>query len=170
MKIEDVNAQIVARLCDEPWPKGGPDRTDRVFQVLDEVAVWMDPAARTQHHRHPKGTKFGEWLLDFVALDEPTQHMLLVAESTLTETTAEQVLDDFVKLLQVRAPVKVLVYTMEPVILVPELIRSIRAYKRHQEGEGFLLIRIDWRGAAVSQKVIIGPGASVPDPVRLPKP
>jgi len=85
-----------------------------------------------------------------------------VAESTLTERTPEDVLDDFVKLMQVRVPVKVLVFTMDPVILVPKLIAPLRAYTRHQEGDGYLLIRIDWSGAVESQKVVIGPGGSVP--------
>jgi len=168
MKIEDVNEQIVARLRGVHWPENKTDRTNRVFQVLDDVAVWMDPATRAQHCRHPKGEKFGEWLLDFVALDEPTQGMLLVAESTLTERTPEDVLDDFVKLIQVRAPVRVLVFMMDPVILVPKLIASLRAYTRHQEGDGYLLIRIDWSGAVESHKVVTGPGGSVPDPVLLP--
>ena len=87
-----------------------------------------------------------EWLLDFVSLDRETLAMKLAVESELALNMPQR-LDDFEKLMSIKAPLKLFIYCTRNETESADVRRSLEGYlqrfSQHIEGEEYLLMDMD---------------------------
>jgi hypothetical protein len=112
---------------------GRPDWNRRIKEVLRNLGkrngylVYPDPER-----------KVGEWLLDVIWFDEETGAVRLALESELGKEA--EVLDDFQKLLCIKAPLKIMIYYVYKGSFVEKFAEYITRFDQNVEGEYYLLI------------------------------
>jgi hypothetical protein len=115
---------------------GRPDWSTEIKEVLRKLGrekgydVYPDPEEKNGWH--------GEWLLDLIWFEGKTGAIRLAAESELGNEN--QVLDDFEKLLCIKAPLKIMIYYVYKKPFVKKFVDCIKAFDQHVKGEHYLLI------------------------------
>jgi hypothetical protein len=115
---------------------GRPDWSKKIKEVLrklgKEKGYDLYPDAEEKNGWH------GEWLLDLIWLDEKTGAIHLAAESELGN--ANEVLDDFRRLLCAKAALKVMIYYVYNKPFLNKFEDCMTNFDQHVEGEHYLLI------------------------------
>ena len=131
-----VAAKIISAVRHPDVKDSSPDWTRVVKRALREygeekgLAVYPNAAK--------SGRQFREWLLDVVWYNQTTGSLSLAVES---EWGADgDVLDDFGKLLCVKAPLKVMIYFAYQGSLIPSFEEDVSAFDHHVKGEQYLVI------------------------------
>lgn len=130
-------AQEVQREVRQLERDGKPDWTRKVKEVLKGIGkekgykVYPDPEDKDREWH-------GEWLLDLIWLDEKTGAIRLAAESEWGNE--DEVLDDFQKLLCIKAPLKVMIYYVYNKPFVNKFENYMTRFDQHAKGEHYLLI------------------------------
>lgn len=112
---------------------GRPGWTARLKEVLRKRGI------KNGYNVYPDPEKKdGAWLLDLIWMHRDTGAIHLAVESELGKE--REVLDDFQKLLSVKAPLKVMIYYLFDKPFLTEFERYIEAFDQHVPGENYLLI------------------------------
>jgi len=112
---------------------GRPDWSREIKKVLTNLGnakgyyVYPDPKKRNR-----------EWLLDLIWLDKKTGSIRLAVESELGNEN--EALDDFQKLLCVKAPLKVMIFYVYDKPFLKKFVKYMTDFDQHVEGEHYLLI------------------------------
>lgn len=112
---------------------GRPDWTKQIKEALRKHGnakgyyVYPDPK---------KGNR--EWMLDLIWLDKKTGAIRLAVESEMGNE--DEVLNDFQKLLCIKAPLKIMIYYVYKKPFVEKFADCFRDFDQHVNGEHYLLI------------------------------
>ena len=112
---------------------GRPDWNEKIKEVLRRLGkekgygVYPDPEEKN-----------GEWLLDVIWLDRKTGAIRLAAESELG--SEGEALDDFQKLLCIKAPLKIMIYYVYKKPFLNKFGDYMTNFDQHVRGEHYLLI------------------------------
>jgi len=112
---------------------GRPDWNEKIKEVLRKLGkkegydVYPDPEERNR-----------EWLLDVIWLDRKTGAIRLAAESELGKKG--EVLNDFQKLLCIKASLKIMIYYVYKKPFLREFESYMTKFDQHVMGEHYLLI------------------------------
>jgi hypothetical protein len=165
MNADQFYSEFASRLNVAAWPGQTTGRTHAVIEALREVGELLAPGCAQYYKRYPNS---GEFILDFCCIDSHSHEMLLAAESELSETKVEKVVDDdFQKLVYVKASLKVCVFRSEPEEVLARAQDFLRDYPRHSDAETYIFVRIDWKGKTSGWKLTVGPDGKMPAPVSL---
>lgn len=133
---ETVAAKIIGAIRRPGVKDSSPDWTRVVNEALREygqekgLSVYPRPAQTER--------RFRQWLLDMVWYNETTGTISLAMESEWGGK--EDVLDDFGKLLCIKAPLKVMVYFAYKGSAISSLEESLAVFDHHVAGEQYLVI------------------------------
>jgi hypothetical protein len=114
---------------------GRPDWTQALKDVLCAFAIRRDCDVYPDTH-----AKRGEWLLDLVWYNRKKGTIHLAVESEWGDKQC--VLDDFEKLLCIKAPLKIMVYYAYHGSFLGEFEHYLMAFDHHVQGEKYLLIEM----------------------------
>ncbi len=131
-----IAAKIISAIRHPDVKDSSPDWTRVIKKVLREygqekgLSVYPSPAQL--------GRQFKAWLLDVIWYNETTGTISLALESEWGGK--DDVLDDFGKLLCIKAPLKVMVYFADQGSVISSLQESLGVFDHHVAGEQYLVV------------------------------
>jgi len=138
MSAAELAARIVSG-ADFAWDWGQRPIKNFLYDLGKDFSV---SCRRKGLPEHPD---VHEWLLDLVWLDKETGDMRLAVESEWS-FTMEHRLDDFQKLMPMKSPLKLFIFTTrspdEGLNVCKALEAYLQPYSQHVEGEEYLLMEV----------------------------
>lgn len=133
---ETVAAKIISAVRHPDVKDRSPDWTRAVREVLrkygEEKGLAVYPSSAKS------GKRLREWLLDVVWYSQTTGTIMLAVESEWG--VEDDVLDDFEKLLCIKAPLKVMIYFAYKGSLISSFEEYISDFDHHVRREQYLVI------------------------------
>jgi hypothetical protein len=146
--VEEIFEEFAREIGESSWPQKRPDRTNRVVNGLTRIGRLLSVEPKFYYKGCPGA---GEFMLDFCCMDGETHEMRLAAESEWREK-AEEVEDDFQKLVYTRAKFKMMMFGMGEVQVFSRIKDFVSRYP-HAAGDTYLFVQVLHTGRVTGWKL-----------------
>jgi hypothetical protein len=154
---ETIAGQITAAICRPEVKDCSPDWTRTIKEALSRYGE--EKGFRVYSSLTRSGKRAGEWLLDIVWYNTTTGTISLAVESEWGNEN--DVLDDFEKLLCVKAPLKVMIYFAYKGSLISGFEQYLSVFDHHVQGEKYLVIEFHGSNSCVYMYEVLENGAAI---------